>query len=73
MPLPFVHHLTTPWGSCLEAQRLRARSRMPKARPTPRRSTLGDGCFLLLEEGMGDELGHLIRRSAWELRKTGPG
>ena len=33
----------TPWGSRLDALRLRAWSRMLKARSTPRRSTLGDG------------------------------
>ena len=38
------HRLTIPWGSRLDALRLRARSRIPKARAMPWRSTLGDGC-----------------------------
>ena len=35
---PDVHRLTMPWGSRLEASRLRARSRMEKARSRPRSS-----------------------------------
>ena len=62
--------LTTPWGTCPETL-LRAPSRIPKARSLSRRFTLGDGSPLL-EKCMGDEVGHMVELSAWELRKGEP-
>ena len=41
--LPAVHLLTPLWGGLIDARRLRARSRLPKARSIPSLSTLGDG------------------------------
>ena len=53
------HLLTIPWGSRRDAFRLSAWSRMEKATLMPRLSTLGDGGLLLLEQRVGDEVGHL--------------
>ena len=67
----FGHRLTIPWGSRLDALRLRALSRIENASWMPRFSTLGMGSSSCLSRAWAMRSAICRRRSESELLKAG--